>query len=168
MQAEEEKEGHEEEYELIAMSPVRRLEKRVETIEKGSGVDAKEFMREIVDIVRMNQQIVDEMAKSNDALRIELSKLPGRIEELVGHLNELLSYIKASAAEDTPAANAMKPVADKLDVLIDMNKKLIETNQGVVSNMEEMEKKMKRPLQPPGLQQRRQFSMAPRPLPAAP
>jgi len=95
--------GHQqhEEFELVAVSPLRRLEKRMDDIEKSSsGDNSHEFYREMVDIIRMNQQLVDELAKANDALRIELSRLPGRIEELVTDLKELLSYIKASGSEE--------------------------------------------------------------------
>ena len=70
-------------YELIPMSPVRRLEKRLNRIEKSPGVDSSFFFREVLEIIRMNQQIVDELAKSNDSLRIELAKLPGKLDEVV-------------------------------------------------------------------------------------
>jgi len=151
-------ERHEhEEFELVAISPLRRLEKRMEGLEKDSSAfNMKEFYREMVDIIRMNQQLVDELAKANDALRIELSRLPGRIEELVTELKELLSYIKASSTEDqqTPSgqsvAEGMKPIAQKLDVLIDTNKKIVDNNQALLNVLDEMEKRIRpRPPMPP-------------------
>lgn len=138
----------EEEYELVPLSPIRRLEKRIEKLESSAGIDAREFLREIVDIIRMNQQLVDELAKANDALRIEISKLPGRLEELISNLNELLSYIKASTSETTIPSEAFKPLIEKLDQLIEGNKKLIESNSEVVSVLEEMKEKLKKPIQP--------------------
>ena len=142
------KEIEEEEYELVPLSPIRRLEKRLERLEASRGVDVKEFLREIVDIVRMNQQLVDELAKANDALRIEISKLPGRLEELISNLNELLSYIKASASEAAIPGEAFKPLVEKLDQLIEGNKKLIESNSEVVSALEEIKEKLKKPALP--------------------
>lgn len=135
----------EEEYELVPLSPIRRLEKRLEKLESSTGIDAKEFLREIVDIIRMNQQLVDELAKANDALRIEISKLPGRLEELISNLNELLSYIKASATEAAIPTESFKPLVEKLDQLIEGNKKLIESNSEVVSVLEEIKEKLKKP-----------------------
>jgi len=82
-----------EEFELIPMSPVRRLEKRIDQLESAPNLNVKDFMHEIVEVVRMNQQLVDEMAKANDALRIELSRLPGRLEDLISSMHELISYI---------------------------------------------------------------------------
>jgi len=145
----------EHEYELIPVSPLRKLEKRMEEIEtKSSGLDAKEFYRELVEIIRMNQQIVDELAKANDALRIELSRLPSRLEDMIGKLDELISFIKASGGEDygAPSVDNMKPLIDKMAEIVDSNKKIVDSNQAVMSSIEEMEKKMRRPMQlpPPG------------------
>lgn len=138
------------EYELVPITPMRRLEKRIEELEKtaGSSFD-KEFFKELVDIVRMNQQIVDELAKANDALRIELSKLPSKLDDLVSNLNELLSYVKASAAEESTPQIPMKPLLDKIDQLIESNKKIAESNQSVLAALGELDKKMRRPAPPP-------------------
>jgi hypothetical protein len=141
------KEIEQEEYELIPISPLRRLEKRIEEIEaKSQSIDTREIFKEIIDIVRMNQQIVDELTKANDALRIELSKLPSRMEDLINNLNELISFIKASAGEEMAPVESFKPLAEKLDVLIETNKKLIENNQAILSALEEIDKKLRKPL----------------------
>jgi len=145
----------EHEYELIPVSPLRKLEKRMEELEaRSSSVDSKEFYRELVEIIRMNQQLVDELAKANDALRIELSRLPSRLEDMIAKLDELVSFIKASAGEDmgAPSVDTMKPLIDKMAEIVESNKKIVESNQAVMSSIEEMEKKMKRPmpLPPPG------------------
>ena len=140
-------EKHGEEFELIPMSPIRRMEKRLEQLESNAGSNSTNFMKDILDIIRMNQQIVDELAKSNDALRIELSKLPGRLEELINDMHELLSYIKASATEEmgvSPNVD-MTPVAQKLDQLIEGNKKIAETNQSLMGSLDELERKLRRP-----------------------
>ncbi len=145
-----EREG-EHEYELIPISPIRKLEKRLTQLESGSGLDTREFYREMADIIRMNQQLVDELAKANDALRIELSKLPSKLDELVSRMDELISFIKASAAEDVATAQqaGIQPLSDKFDQLIDVTKKVYESNQSVVSAIDELDKKMKKPMPPP-------------------
>lgn len=145
------KEKEAEEYELIAVSPLRRMEKRLEELEHTSATTTtNEMFKELVDIVRMNQQIVDELARANDALRIELSKIPGKLDELISHLSELLSYIKASAAEDvgSPSSDSFKPVVEKLNQLFDSNKKIAEGNQSVLTALEDLDKKLRRPAMP--------------------
>jgi hypothetical protein len=144
----------EHEYELIPVSPLRRLEKRMDEMEKQSGGGTnKEFYKELVEIIRMNQQLVDELAKANDALRIELSRLPSRLEDMIAKLDELISFIKASAGEDiaagSPSVDTMKPILDKLGEIVDTNKKIVESNQGVMDALNEVKDKMKRPLPPP-------------------
>src|SRR3989344_567525 len=154
---------HHEEFELVPVSPLRRMEKRIDDLEKSHATfDVKEFYREMVDIIRMNQQLVDELAKANDALRIELSRLPARIEELVDKMKELLSYIKAAATEEQTGmtasgqaiAEGMQPLAKRLDVLIDTNKKIVENNQALLNVLEEMDNKLRNrgTMLPPTLQ----------------
>ncbi len=141
-----------EEFELIPMSPVRRLERRIDKLENTSGgVDVREFFRELVAIIRMNQEIVDELAKSSDALRIELSKLPGKLDDVTRNLNELLTYIRSAAAEESTqiSSTAFQPLVDKLDVLIETNKKIIENDENVSGLLESIEKKFKSPPLPP-------------------
>ena len=140
-----------EEFELVPMSPIRRLERRLDKVEHaaGGGVDVREFFRELVAIIRMNQEIVDELAKSNDALRIELSKLPARLEQVASNLNELIGYIKAAAIEETRGSpEGLQPLAEKMDQLIELNKKLTEENENMASFLESIEKKLKSPLPP--------------------
>jgi hypothetical protein len=150
--------SEEEEFELIPVSPLRRLEKRLEKMEKGDGSSVgnpSKFFSELVEIVRMNQEIVDEMAKANDALRIEVSKLPPKLEEVVSNLNELISYIKAAGVAGGPdmsgATGGAAPAADlspllkKMDELIEGNKKIVETNDMMINNLEQVSNRMKRP-----------------------
>jgi methyl-accepting chemotaxis protein len=135
------------EYELIPLSPLRRLEKRIEELETaGPGINVQEIFKEVLDIVRMNQELVDELAKANDALRIEISKLPAKMDDLINNLNELISFIRASATEEVSTGESFKPIVDKLDELIQANKKIAESNQTVLNALEEMDRKMRKPL----------------------
>lgn len=148
----------EEEFELVPISPLRRLEKRLDKIESTKGVDVKDFFSQLVEIVRMNQQLVDELAKANDALRIELSKLPGKLDDLIGNLNELISFIKASAGSEAAEAAAagadLKPLLKKMDSLIDLNKKIVNSNETMMATMDQLTMKMKRRLPPPSMRKR--------------
>jgi len=140
-----------EEFELIPLSPVRRLEKRIDKLENTTGgVDVREFFRELVAIIRMNQEIVDELAKSSDALRIELAKLPAKLDEVARGLNELISYIKAAAVEESTGISpeTFKPLTEKLDELVQTNKKIIENDENVAGLLESIEKKLRSPLPP--------------------
>jgi hypothetical protein len=138
-----------EEFELVPVSPLRRMEKRIEDIERSSGAfDVKEFYREMVDIIRMNQQLVDELAKANDALRIEISKLPAKMEELISNMKELISFIKASVTEESYDTVSTGPMNKKLEELVETNKKIVENNQAVLNVLEDLGKKLTKPSPP--------------------
>lgn len=139
----------EDEYELIPLSPLRKLEKRITQMESTTGLDAKDFFKEFVDIVKMNQQLVDEVIKANNILRVELARLPGKIDEMTKGVNELISFIKAAAIEEVSPASSesFKVMPEKMDKLIELNKRIVESNETLTSLMETMNKRM-RPLVP--------------------
>lgn len=134
-----------EEVEIVPLSPLRRLEKRIDQLEASIGsFDNKAIFKEVIEIVRINQQLVDELAKANDALRIEISKLPARMDELINNLNELLNYIKASAPEESPTS--FKPLTEKIERLIEQNQKIIENNQSVLNVLSDISEKLRKPV----------------------
>ncbi len=158
--------AEESEYELVPMSPIRRLEQRLDRLESSSPIDSKSIFSDVIDIVRMNQQLVDELAKSSDAMRIELSKLPGKLDELIVNLKELVSFIRASG--DTGSVgmtqDMMKPVVDKLDEMVKTNKAITEKNDSMLELLDEIDKKMKRPQLFRPMQQMQSPQMSGRPV----
>ena len=141
-----------EEFEIVPLSPLRRLEKRIEKLESVSpAVDVKEIFKEVVDVLRMNQQIITEMSKSNDALKLEISKTVIQLQELISKLNELLSYVRRAAAEESFASEDLvtRSLTEKINELIDLNKKITQSNEEIISILEEIEKKITRPIMLP-------------------
>ena len=137
----------EDEYELIPMSPIRRLEKRLQRVEESSTDSPRGIIADIIDIVRMNQQLVDELAKSSDALRIELSKLPGKLDDLIMNVNQLVSFIKTSGEAEVGGISeeAFKPLVEKMDEMVKTNKVISEKNDSMLELLDEISKKLKRP-----------------------
>ena len=137
----------EDEYELIPMSPIRRLDKRLQRLEESSTDSPKNIIGDIIDIVRMNQQLVDELAKSSDALRIELSKLPGKLDELTMNLNQLISFIKASGEAEVGGVSeeSFKPLIEKMDEMVKTNKAISDKNDSMLELLDEISKKLKHP-----------------------
>jgi phage shock protein A len=139
-----------EEFELIPVTPLRRLEKRIEELEKKASINERELYREIIQIVRMNQEIVDALIKANDSLRIELSKLPLKLEELTKKIDELIELIKAAGEEETESKVSVdnKPLVEKIEKLTEINNKILENNEALISLLEEISKKLTKPLPP--------------------
>ena len=63
----------EEEYELIPVSPFRRIEKRIDRLEKGGS--SNDMVKELIEVVRTNQRIVDEVVKNIHTLFIPMWKM---------------------------------------------------------------------------------------------
>jgi len=139
-----------EEYEIIPVSPLRRLEKKIEELESRLPLDNREVFREIVSVIRLNQEIVNELVKSTNELKTELSKLPVKIDQLVENLNQLIDFIKATAEEEAAGVTteAVKPIAEKLDRLIEQNKKMSEINESLLSVLDTLEKRLRKPVLP--------------------
>lgn len=131
------------EYEIVPVNPVRRLEKRIEKLESLLAKETgKEFVKEIVDIIKMNQLIVDELVRSNESLKMEISKLPGRLDTLISQMNELLSYVKASVTEEVFSPEALRPFVNKMEKIAEGIKELTEVNKLLMDNMSKLEKKL--------------------------
>ena len=135
-----------EEYELVPLSPIRRLEKRIEILEKQTRGEGREIFKEIVSIIRLNQQIVSELVKANDALRMELARLPSKIEDLTSKLDELLGYIKTAATEEIPPSQPQPELSKKIAELIESNKRVQESLRELVDSLEDLKRKIKRPI----------------------
>jgi len=139
-----------EEYEVIPTSPIRRLEKRLERMEDTSSTSqVQKLMEQVIELIKSNQRIIDDVVKANAELRDELSRIPGKIDKLVGTMNEFMEILKASAEEETSGGGAigpevMKPLADKLTEMVDQNKKSLEGNQSMLVALDTIDKRLKR------------------------
>jgi len=138
-----------EEYEIIPTSPIRRLEKRMEKMEDTSSTSqVQKLMEQVIELIKSNQRIIDDVVKANAELRDELSKIPGKIDKLMGTMTEFMEIMKAASEEEAAGGGigpeVMKPLADKLGELVDQNKKSLETNQTMISALETIDKRLKR------------------------
>lgn len=122
---------------------LKRLERRIENLERSSGLDIRDFYKDAVSILRINQEIVAELVKANDSLRVELSKLPIKMDELISKIDELLSLIKTAAEEEiAPKPLEEQTLSEKLDELVAYNKRLVENNQALIDTLEEIKRKL--------------------------
>jgi mevalonate kinase len=138
-----------EEYEVIPTSPIRRLEKRLEKMEDTSSTSqVQKLMEQVIELIKSNQRIIDDVVKANAELRDELSRIPGKMDKLIGTLNDFMEILKAASEEESTGGGigpeVMKPLADKLGELVEQNKKSLETNQTMITALETIDKRLKR------------------------
>ncbi len=139
-----------EEYEVIPTSPIRRLEKRLEKMEDtSSGSQMQKLMEQVIELVKSNQRIIDDVVKANAELRDELSKIPTKMDKLVETMNEFMDLLRVASEEEERAGagispEAMKPMVDKLTQMVEQNQKSLEANQVMLTAMETIDKRLKR------------------------
>jgi cell division septum initiation protein DivIVA len=138
-----------EEYEVIPTSPIRRLEKRLDKVEDTSSTSqVQKLMEQVIELIKSNQRIIDDVVKANAELREELAKVPGKIDKLMVTLNDFMTILKEASAEESGSASigpeVMKPVTDKLGEMLEQNKKSLEADQTMLTSLETIDKRLKR------------------------
>lgn len=137
-------------YEIIPVTPIKKLEERMERIESsGSSPQLQNLINQIIELIRGNQKIVNDVIQANSDLRNELSKIPPKVEELIDAMNNFLSLVESAGKEETetapqqPNADMFKPVIDELKKISDQNQKLIESSQAALEEVNRANKRLK-------------------------
>jgi uncharacterized coiled-coil protein SlyX len=134
----------EEEYELVPLSPLRKMEKRLERVEKGS--TSQEMMKELIDVVKTNQQIVDDMVKINSEIINKIADLSASVSSMVAKMDEFMSRIEVEGGiEEGPAKSAAEVVtaAPAADARLDRLEKRI--NSLILATMAKNKTMLPRP-----------------------
>ena len=136
------------EYEIIPTSPLRRLEKRINQVERTSSTsETQRLIEQIIELIKSNQRIVDDIVKADSELRDEMSKVPGKIDDLLSSMHEFMEILKTSATEDTVtdiSKDVMQPLVAKMTEMIEQNKKTVEVGQATLTSLGIIDKRLKR------------------------
>lgn len=108
----------EEEYEIVPLSPIRRLEKRVDRVERSAG--NSEMVKDLIDVVRTNQQIVDEIVKINSEMINRVTELSSAVTELTSRINDFMDRLEVvEASENEPEKDErIEKLEKKLNTLL--------------------------------------------------
>lgn len=100
-------------YELVPVSPIRRLEKEVQQLKKErKDSPANEMVAQVIDILKMNQKIVDDMLKMHGELISQLYKTNEKLSKLSDSVAELV-VVLSGAAEEEVKTGEVSPVSEK-------------------------------------------------------
>ena len=139
---------NDEDYEVIPTSPIRRLEKRLEKMEDTtSSSQVQKLMEQVIELIKSNQRIIDDVVKSDSELRNELSLIPGKIDNLVNKMDEFINLLKAAATEDAGGMggdNSLEPLISKINEMVSQNKAALDTNKAVLENLSSIDNRLKR------------------------
>ena len=137
-----------EEYEMVPTTPIRRIEKRLARVESTSASsEVGRLIEQIIELIKSNQRVIDDVIKADAELRNEVSRLPNKIDQLLSTMNDFIEILKASAVEEgssgAPGEGSGK-LAQKLDELVQVSKKSQEANERALQSMDMIEKRLKR------------------------
>jgi len=137
----------EEEYEIIPTSPIRRLDKRMSRMEvANSSSEIRRLIEQVIELIKSNQRIIDDIIKSDAELRNEISRLPGKMDELMANMGEFMDLLKSAASAEGPERQAsdLEPLLKKITELVDQNKKTQDIGQATLTSLETIDKRLKR------------------------
>lgn len=136
-----------EEYEIIPTSPIRRIEKRIEKLETtGPSAETGRLMEQIIELIKSNQRVIEDIVKSNFELRSEMSKIPGKVDQLLSSMSEFMELLKTSATEETVSSisrDVMEPVVGKIGELVEQGKKNSDATQAMLASLDMIDKRLK-------------------------
>ena len=138
-----------EDYEVIPVTPIRKLEKKLERMETNKGAGSMErVMDKIIDMVTLNQRIVDEMIKANVGLREDISSLVGKMDSLQSKLTNFIDIVESAGQDESESSeaimvmkNMMKPMIDSIS---EANEKMVKSNSDIVNSLSLVDKRLKR------------------------
>lgn len=140
---------YDDEYEVIPASPVRKLEKRVSRMETTSTTsESRRLIEQIIELIKSNQRIIDDVIKADAELRNEVSRLPGKMDELLDSMKDFIDLLKAAATEGTAGTSkeSLAPLLKRVTELVEQSKKNQEIAQATLTNLEMIDKRLKRSL----------------------
>jgi len=135
-----------EDYEIIPITPIKRLEKRLERVEESGTVpQVQSLISQIIELIRSNQKIVNDVIKANTELRNEVSKVPSKLDDLIASMKNFISLIEAAGREEisAPSADSLKPLTEQLKKLVEQNQKLLEGNEAMIDELSNISKKLR-------------------------
>ncbi|MBI4182041.1 MAG: hypothetical protein HY520_03685 [Candidatus Aenigmarchaeota archaeon] len=143
-----------EDYEVIPVSPLRTLDRRVARVEAAStSSEVRRLIEQVLELIKANQRIIDDIIKSDAELRNEVARLPGKIDELVASMHEFIDILKASASEE--GGRDMEPLLKRIGELVELMKKTHEVGQATLTSLDTIDKRLKRSMVSPGMVYRR-------------
>lgn len=139
-------EGNEEEYELVPVSPIRKMERRLEDIEKMKG--GGEVNKELLDMARINQEVVDDLVKTNSKLATKMAEMIDSVEKLTEKISAFIDRVEVVGEEPTATHGQDQRLNDKLDKLEKRLNALIVSRASTTRPMMTMRRPAPRPFEP--------------------
>jgi len=104
-----------EEFELVPMSPIRRIEKRLDRIED-SGMSG-DLLKELMNVVKTNQQVVDDVVRINSQMIARVSDLSNSVSDLSNKLNDFMNRLEVQPNQKEENSEQSDKMAERVGKL---------------------------------------------------
>lgn len=140
------------EYEVVPVGPIRRLEKRIDEIEGGQQLSQSEsLIRDMIDMMKTNQQMVNSMVQSSSELRNSVEDLTHKMDDVLDNMSGFMELLEeaseASLEEDVShdlGESLAKPITNKMDELRQTNERMLEGLSSLGEGIDSLDQRMKR------------------------
>ncbi len=96
-----------EEYEIVPVTPLRKLEKKIEMLEKSRSDEIfNRVLDKLIDLTEINQRIVEEMVRSNQGLREDIEILVAKMNTLEDKMNDFVDILRNIAEAELKEAES--------------------------------------------------------------
>jgi predicted transcriptional regulator len=142
-----------EDYEVVPVGPIRKLERRIDEIQEetkqaqNSG-QHDELVRDVLDIMKSNQKIVNDMTESTHELKNSVEDLTHKMDEVVDNMNNFMDLLNEASEMDMEGevvgdieGRLAEAIGNKMD---NVASDIQQSNQEVVSHLEQMNESIRK------------------------
>ncbi|MFB6209428.1 MAG: hypothetical protein ABEJ56_04825 [Candidatus Nanohaloarchaea archaeon] len=137
-----------EDYEVVPVGPIRKLERRIDELQEQKSSGNDELVRDVLDIMKSNQKIVNDMTESTHELKNSVEDLTHKMDEVVDNMNSFMDLLEQASEADLEG-EVMKDVHSKIADAIgnemeDVASDIKESNTQVIQNLEDLNENIRR------------------------
>ncbi|MFH0962300.1 MAG: hypothetical protein V1820_06480 [archaeon] len=127
----------EDDFELVPITPVRKIEREIQSLrnQMKASPDQSVLVNQIVEILRMNQAIVDQLSTKQGELINKISETNSKLDKLAESINRLVEELVSGAEEEANAIQAAGQPDERLEKIIDQNNSLINSLSVIAKEM---------------------------------
>jgi methyl-accepting chemotaxis protein len=130
-------------YEVVPSTALKKLEERVRKLENTSFIpQINHLISQVVELIKTNQKLVDDMLKANTILRDELERIALKLERMTNTMEEFIEMVKSTSPEELTSL-VTKVEIPEMKELVEMQKRIVEMNENISKTLESIEKKLK-------------------------
>ena len=144
--------GSDEDYEVVPVGPIRKLERRIDEMEEKSQQKSDstndELVRDVLDIMKSNQKIVNDMTESTHELKNSVEDLTHKMDSVIDNLNSFMDLLEEASEmdiEDQVVSDIQGNITESVESqLQSFTEELSTSNKELVNQLNEINENLER------------------------